>query len=149
MHQGIFLGDEKAINRVYPEAVRAALAKICALKETVYTKAAVLDAPERFADTAYIFSTWGMPVFTEQDLARFLRERPDCTAVLDVTVEEPLPPAHPLCALDNCFLTTHIAGSAGQEVWRMAAYMLGELQRLEAGAPTRYGVTPAMLETMV
>lgn len=24
MHQGIFLGDEKAINRVYPEAVRAA-----------------------------------------------------------------------------------------------------------------------------
>lgn len=108
MHQGIFLGDEKAINRVYPEAVRAALAKICALKETVYTKAAVLD----------------------------------------VTVEEPLPPAHPLCALDNCFLTTHIAGSAGQEVWRMAAYMLGELQRLEAGAPTRYGVTTAMLETM-
>ena len=84
----------------------------------------------------------------EQDLARFLRERPDCTAVLDVTVEEPLPPAHPLCALDNCFLTTHIAGSAGQEVWRMAAYMLGELQRLESGAPTRYGVTTAMLETM-
>lgn len=332
VHQGIFLGDEKAINRVYPEAVRAALAKICALTETVYTKAAVLDAPERFASTAYIFSTWGMPAFTEreietcfpklravfyaagtvqafarpflargvqvfsawaanavpvaeytaaqivlankgfyqnqrlygrgeparaaahfqshagnyrvktgligagmigsmvaerlrsietevlvfdpflsdaraeqlhvrrvsletvfsectvvsnhlannaqtkdmlgyalfsklppyatflntgrgaqvveQDLARFLRERPDCTAVLDVTVEEPLPPAHPLCALDNCFLTTHIAGSAGQEVWRMAAYMLGELQRLEAGAPTRYGVTTAMLETM-
>ncbi len=24
VHQGIFLGDEKAINRVYPEAVRAA-----------------------------------------------------------------------------------------------------------------------------
>lgn len=173
VHQGIFLGDEKAINRVYPEAVRAALAKICALKETVYTKAAVLDAPERLADTAYIFSTWGMPAFTEREIetcfpklravfyaagtvqafarpfpARFLRERPDCTAVLDVTVEEPLPPAHPLCALDNCFLTTHIAGSAGQEVWRMAAYMLGELQRLEAGAPTRYGVTTAMLETM-
>ena len=70
------------------------------------------------------------------------------TVMLDVTVEEPLPPTHPLCALDNCFLTTHIAGSAGQEVWRMAAYMLGELQRLEAGAPTRYGVTTAMLETM-
>lgn len=68
MHQGIFLGDEKAINRVYPEAVRAALAKICALKETVYPKAAVLDAPERFADTAYIFSTWGMPAFTEREI---------------------------------------------------------------------------------
>lgn len=68
VHQGIFLGDEKAINRVYPEAVRAALAKICALTETVYTKAAVLDAPERFADTAYIFSTWGMPAFTEREI---------------------------------------------------------------------------------
>lgn len=67
MHQGIFLGDEKAINRVYPEAVRASLAKICALTETVYTKAAVLDAPERFASTAYIFSTWGMPAFTERE----------------------------------------------------------------------------------
>lgn len=66
VHQGIFLGDEKAINRVYPEAVRAALAKICALKETVYTKAAVLDAPERFADTAYIFSTWGISAFSSR-----------------------------------------------------------------------------------
>ena len=30
----------------------------------------------------------------------------------------------------------------------MAEYMLEELRRLEAGDQTRYGVTPAMLETM-
>ena len=69
VYQGVFLGDEKAINRVYPEAVRAALAKICALTETVYTKAAVLDAPERFASTAYIFSTWvDIGLFEPEDL---------------------------------------------------------------------------------
>ena len=69
VHQGIFLGDEKAINRVYPEGVRAAVAKICALKETVYTKAAVLDARERLASTAYIFSTWvDIGLFEPEDL---------------------------------------------------------------------------------
>ena len=61
MHQGIFLGDEKAINRVYPEAVRASLAKICALTETLYTKTAVLDAPD--------YRT-GEPVILERDTLR-------------------------------------------------------------------------------
>ena len=332
MKKGIFLGDKKQIDSVYPEALRAALGESCALESAVFTKEAVLRDPARFADTDYIFSTWGMPAFAEQeiaacfprlcavfyaagtvqafarpflsrgvqvfsawaanavpvaeytaaqitlankgfyqnqrlyhrgeparaaahfrghagncrvktgligagmigsmgaerlraletevlvfdpflpaaraaalhvravsletlftectvvsnhlannaqtqgmlryalfsrlppyatflntgrgaqvvepDLARFLAERPDCTAVLDVTAEEPLPPSHPFYTLENCFLTTHIAGSAGQEVWRMAEYMLEELRRLEAGDQTRYGVTPAMLETM-
>lgn len=84
----------------------------------------------------------------EEDLARFLQERPDCTAVLDVTVEEPLSSAHPLYDCENCFITTHIAGSAGREVWRMAEYMLEEFGRYETGEPTRYGVTLEMLETM-
>ncbi|MBQ2668289.1 MAG: hydroxyacid dehydrogenase [Clostridia bacterium] len=84
----------------------------------------------------------------ETDLAKFLTERPDCTAVLDVTVEEPLPQNHPFFACENCFITTHIAGSAGKEVWRMAEYMLEELQRYETGEPTRYSVTVKMLETM-
>jgi phosphoglycerate dehydrogenase-like enzyme len=84
----------------------------------------------------------------EEDLARFLQERPDCTAVLDVTVEEPLPSAHPLYGCENCFITTHIAGSAGREVWRMAEYMLEEFEHYTTGEPTRYGVTLEMLETM-
>lgn len=84
----------------------------------------------------------------EADLARILTERPDCTAVLDVTVEEPLPMENPLRACENCFITTHIAGSAEHEVWRMAEYMLDELHRYESGEPTRYGVTMKMLETM-
>ncbi len=84
----------------------------------------------------------------ENDLSNFLKARPDCTAVLDVTVNEPLPPDHALYSCENCFITTHIAGSAGNEVWRMAEYMLDELCRYESGEETLYSVTLKMLETM-
>ena len=40
--------------------------------DTVYTKADVLGNPEAFCDTEYIFSTWGMPVFTEEEIKRCL-----------------------------------------------------------------------------
>ncbi len=332
MKKGIFLGDARQIAAVYSDDVRKALQNACDLPDTVFTKETVLAAPAHFADTAYLFSTWGMPVFTEaelaacfprlravfyaagtvqafarpflargvqvcsawaanavpvaeytvaqivlankgfyqnqriyqrgeaaraaahfrshsgnfgvktgligvgmigamvaqrlqdmrtevlafdpflsaeratqlrvrrvdlqtlfsectvvsnhlannaqtrgmltyalfrrlppyatflntgrgaqvneQDLARFLSERSDCTAALDVTTEEPLPEGHPFYVLENCFLTTHIAGSAGREVWRMAEYMLEEFRRVEAGEAAHFAVTPKMLETM-
>ena len=37
-------------------------------QERVYTKADVLNTPEAFKDTEYIFSTWGMPAFTEEEI---------------------------------------------------------------------------------
>lgn len=40
--------------------------------DTVYTKADVLQKPEAFRDTAYIFSTWGMPVFTGEEIREYL-----------------------------------------------------------------------------
>lgn len=36
--------------------------------ERVFTKAEVLAAPEMFAATEYVFSTWGMPAFTEEEI---------------------------------------------------------------------------------
>ena len=48
----------------------------------------------------------------------------------------------------NAFLTPHIAGSMGREVWRMAEYMIEEFGRWSAGGQTHYGVTLQMLETM-
>ena len=69
MKKGIFLGDKKQIDSVYPEALRAALGESCALESAVFTKEAVLRDPARFADTDYIFSTWGMPAFAEQEIA--------------------------------------------------------------------------------
>lgn len=84
----------------------------------------------------------------EDDLVRVLRERPDLTALLDVTYPEPPIEGHPFYTLPNCRLTPHIAGSAGNEVARMGEYMLRECRAYLAGEPTQYEVTEKMLETM-
>ena len=84
----------------------------------------------------------------EDDLVRTLSERGDLTAILDVTDPEPSPADHPFYALPNCILTPHIAGSIGNEVWRMSAYMADEFMRCLAGKPLQYEVTEQMLETM-
>ena len=84
----------------------------------------------------------------EEDLVRALTERPDLTAVLDVTEPEPSPAGHPFYSLPNCFMTPHIAGSLGGEVVRMAEYMVDEYEALIAGLPVRYEVNLKMLETM-
>ena len=84
----------------------------------------------------------------EEDLSRTLSERPDLLAILDVTYPEPPAAGHDFYTLDNCILTSHIAGSSGNEVERMAAYMAEELALYLDGAPTRYEVSEKMLETM-
>lgn len=84
----------------------------------------------------------------EEDLLRVLGARPDLTALLDVTVQEPLPSSSPLFSLPNVQVSSHIAGSLGDEVLRMADYMIEEFQAWQAGRPLRYAVTLEMLETM-
>lgn len=84
----------------------------------------------------------------EADLARVLRERPDLTAILDVTYPEPPVAGHPFYQLPNCVLTPHIAGSSGNEVRRMAEYMAQEYENYTSGVPCHYEVTLEMLETM-
>lgn len=84
----------------------------------------------------------------EADLAAVLAGRPDLTALLDVTFPEPAPADSPWHALPNVLLSSHIAGSNGKEVVRMADYCLEEFEAWKAGRPLRYQVTAAMLETM-
>ena len=85
----------------------------------------------------------------EDDLVRALIERPDITALLDVTEPEPAPLDHPFYTLPNCFLTPHIAGNiiANEQV-RMIEYLLEEYKLLMAGKPCKYEVTEEMLKTM-
>lgn len=74
-------------------------------------------------------------------LVRTLAARPDLTALLDVTDPlEPLPEDHPLWRLPNAFLTTHIAGSTGDEVLRMADWAIEEFDRFRRGEPLRWRV---------
>ena len=84
----------------------------------------------------------------ESDLTRVLQARPDLTALLDVTDPEPPVSDSLFYALPNVHLTSHIAGSAGNEVVRMADYMIEEFKRWEQGEPLRYAVTLPMLERM-
>ena len=46
--------------------------KVYATDDTVYTKEEVLSEPEKFKATEYVFSTWGMPTFTEEEIKRCL-----------------------------------------------------------------------------
>ena len=84
----------------------------------------------------------------EADLIKVLEERPDVTAVLDVTYPEPSVEGYPFYTLPNCFLTSHIAGSLCNETHRMSEYMYAEYSAYVKGEPTKYEVTMKMLETM-
>lgn len=84
----------------------------------------------------------------EADLVRALREKPDVTALLDVTDPEPCAPEHPFHTMKNVFLTPHIAGSLREECARMAEYMADEWDRLQCGEPPQYEVKPEALAHM-
>ncbi len=84
----------------------------------------------------------------EEDMIAALNAVPTRAAVLDVTFPEPPVAESPLYTMKNVYLTPHIAGSLGNEVHRMAAYMAEEAQSFTNGTPTRYSVTLKMLETM-
>ena len=77
-------------------------------------------------------------VVREGEMTAVLKERPDITAVIDVTHPEPPPPDSPLFALPNVLLTPHIAGSMGQECHRLGRCMVEELDRFLSGQPMHY-----------
>lgn len=106
------------------------------------------DHFRRMRENAVFINTGRGAQVVEDDLVRALTERPDLTALLDVTYPEPPVEGHPFYTLPNCLITPHIAGSAGDEVERMGEYMLREFKAYLSGAPTRYEVTEKMLETM-
>ena len=84
----------------------------------------------------------------EADLIKALKERPDITALLDVTFPEPPEQDSELYTLPNCILTPHIAGSSGNEVRRMGEYMMEEYEKYIQNKPYTYEVTLEMLKTM-
>lgn len=98
-------------------------------------------------DATFINTARGA-IVREAEMCAVLAERPDLQAVIDVTWPEPAPADSPLHQLPNVLLTPHIAGSLGNEVLRMADWMIGECELLLRGEPPRHAVSPAMLETM-
>jgi len=89
---------------------------------------------------ATLINTSRGAVVDETGLCRALRDRPDLTAILDVTHPEPPLVDSPLRTLPNVFLTPHIAGSMGREVARLGWWMLDEAERWVDGRPMRHRI---------
>ena len=149
-----FLSDEKAKEL---GAVKVTLEELFANCDVISNHVANLPATvgmmkgSHFASmkkNATFINTGRGAQIVEPEFTEVLRARPDITAVLDVTDPEPPKEDSPFYSLDNVFLTPHIAGSAGDEVVRMAEYMKEEFEAFEAGKETRFGVTFKMFETM-
>ncbi|MFA6101579.1 MAG: hydroxyacid dehydrogenase [Victivallaceae bacterium] len=82
----------------------------------------------------------------ENEMIEVLEKRMDLTALLDVTFPEPPAAESKLYILNNVFLSSHIAGSTGNEVVRMADAMLNEFERWRDGLPPTCEIVLNMLE---
>ncbi|MBQ7916749.1 MAG: hydroxyacid dehydrogenase [Firmicutes bacterium] len=76
--KSIFLNDTNNIDRVYPQDVIQALMKEAGLDPQVVTSQQLLASPQLGRGIEYIFTTWGMPCLSEEEIARTL---PDLKAV--------------------------------------------------------------------
>jgi glyoxylate/hydroxypyruvate reductase A len=77
----------------------------------------------------------------EAALVAALRERRIAGAILDVFTTEPLPPEHPLWALDNVVITPHISGPSTAD--EIAPVFNDNLARYLAGRPLHHVVDRA------
>ena len=99
-------------------------------------------------ENAVFINTGRGATVVEDDLVGVLKQRPDIVALLDVTNPEPPSADSPFYKLPNAILSSHIAGSIGGEVTRMADTMIEEFLAWSSGKPLRYAVTAGMLRTM-
>ncbi len=69
--KAIFMGGN-SIYSVYNTESYNTLKEKTGLEYTIISKQEVIDNPSKFEDTEYIFSTWGMPIFTTEEIKEYL-----------------------------------------------------------------------------
>jgi phosphoglycerate dehydrogenase-like enzyme len=87
-------------------------------------------------------------IMREPELVAVMRERPDLTALLDVTDPEPPPADSPLRALRNVVVTPHLAGARHREIELLGRVALEELERYLAGQPLAWALDRAAVKLM-
>ena len=55
-------------HRVYDEGVVSKLRGMTELDEAIYTKEDILSSADKFSEAEFVFSTWGMPIFSEEEI---------------------------------------------------------------------------------
>lgn len=91
------------------------------------------DTLARMKETALFINTCRGEVVDEEALAAALRARTIGGAALDVLVEEPPPPDHPLLGLDNVVFTPHTAGVTFDSFARRGEFVFANIRRVAAG----------------
>ena len=132
------------VERVYPpralgRALGAADFVVIILPLNERTRGLIGDAELAvMRPTAWLLNIGRGPVIDEAALLRALERRTIAGAVLDVFAKEPLPPDHPLWAVDNAVITPHISGPSTPE--ELAPVFNDNLARYLAGRPLRHVV---------
>ena len=91
--------------------------------------------PRRMKRGAVLINVGRGEVVDEAALVDALRSRHLKGAALDVFATEPLPPTHPLWALDNVLISPHCADHTGDSHERAMRCFLENLARFEKGEP--------------
>ncbi len=96
--------------------------------------------------TAYLLNTARSGLVDEDALVLALQEGRIAGAALDVFDVEPLAEGHPLRALDNVTLTTHIAGTTREALTRSPELLVEQVARLLDGSREVSVKNPELLE---
>lgn len=117
-------------------ALSAADIVVSAVPETDAT-AGVFDAARlSLLKPSALFVNLGRGSVVDEDaLAARLRDGRLGGAVIDVTVQEPLPPDHPFWSCPNTILTQHSGGGTADEIDRKIGHFADNLARYRAGQP--------------
>ncbi len=84
----------------------------------------------------------------EVEFIEVLKKRSDLTALLDVTYPEPPEADSEFYTLPNVQLSSHIAGSANDELLRMSSYVIEDFDRYTAGEEMKYSINLDMFYKM-
>ncbi len=103
----------------------------------------------RMGENATFINTGRGAQVVEADLIRALKEKPDRSAILDVTYPEPVKRDSEFLSMDNVFLFPHMAGYARDEVLMFSDFMIKQLDHyINNEEFDNCEVTKEMLATM-
>ena len=100
----------------------------------------------RMKSTCILVNTARGGIVDEAAVAEAVRSGRLAGAGLDVIVDEPLQPDHPLAGVQNVILTPHVAGVTEEGMMRMALTAAEDVLRVLRGERPKYPVNPEILK---